>query len=521
MSAIIIPSRRLRTQQPAGVAEINWSHPIASKLVFADPLTLGINAVTKQKSAITGTKLVVTQGGYMRGFSATLGAGASDSIEIPISESIDDLTIFVRATRAGAGGGNFGRVYEKRVSGAQVDALLCVNDAGQARYRASRQFSGGECVDDFAWSVAGVPTNIVLLKRADPAYISRLFFDGIEQVAVNSAHTSGTLITNGDNFVIGNRKSDSARAFDGLLSNFMLFRGHLDSGEIEALSENPYQIYTPRRRISYFNIGAGAGSSLNGSATGAAFATGSATLAAQVALAAIGVSSASGSVVGSINVPLSAAGIAVSAGTAAPTAAVTISAAALAQAAGSAGLSAQVLLAGAGAAQASGNAALAVQLSALAVGSAQASGSANLSGGAPGTLAANGGAVADGQAVLSVSVNLAAAGNAVASGTANGSANAPGGLSAAGAAHADGWASWSVLTTLTAAGFVQAMGAGQLAISVPLSAAGQASASGTATAALFGEIRNFRLAAGAPQRITRAQCASQRLTRLKHEAIHA
>lgn len=284
---------------------------------------------------------------------------------------------------------------------------------------------------------------------------------------------------------------------------------------------NPWGIFKARRRISYFDLGAGAGSTLNGSATGAAVAAGAATLAAQVALSAVGVSSAAGSAAGSVNVPLSATGIAVSTGAATASAAVTISASALAQAAGSAGLSASVLLAGAGAAQASGNAALAVQLSALAAGAAQASGSANLSGGAPGALSANGSAVADGQAVLSVSVNLAAAGNAVASGTANGSANAPGGLSAAGAAHADGWASWSVLTTLTAAGFVQAMGAGQLAISVPLSAAGQASASGSAAAALLGQVRNFRLAAGAPQRVTRAHCAAQRTTRLKHEAIHA
>ena len=520
MSAIIIPSRRARTQQPQAAAEINWGHPLARKLVFADLIATGANAVTKQKSTIVGTKKIVTQAGCARGFGATLGAGASDNVEIAFSESIDDLTIFVRATRNGAGGGNFGRVYEKRVSGAQVDALLCVNDAGQARYRASRQFSGGECVDDFGWSPTGVPTNIVLLKRADPAYVSRLFYDGVEQALVNSAHTSGTLVTNTDNFVIGNRKSDSARAFDGLLSDFMLFAGHLDQGEIEALSENPYQIYAPRRRISYFSIGAGAGSTLNGSATGAAVAAGTATLAAQVALSAVGVSSATGSAAGSVSVPLSATGIAVVGGAAAASATVTISAAALAQAAGSAGLSAQVLLAGAGAAQASGNATLAVQLSALAAGAAQASGSANLSGGAPGMLSANGGAVADGQAVLSVSVNLAAAGNAVASGTANGSANAPGGLSATGAAHADGWASWSVLTTLTAAGFVQAMGAGQLAISVPLSAAGQASASGSAAAALLGQVRHFRLTADC-QRLTRAQCSPQRLTTLHHEARHA
>ena len=287
----------------------------------------------------------------------------------------------------------------------------------------------------------------------------------------------------------------------------------------DSVVRNPWQIFAPMPRYLYLKPAA-TGAGANITASGAAVATGAASLEAQVALAAVGVSVAGGNAAPSVSVPLSAAGLSVAGGSANAAATVTISAAALAQAAGQAGLSASVLLAGAGAAQASGNATLAVQLNALAAGAAQASGTANLSGGAPGALSAAGQSQAAGSAVLSVNVSLAATGAAQASGTAAGAASAPGALAATGAAQAGGAATWSALVTLTAAGFVQAMGTGQLSMTVPLSATGAAQAGGAAQAALLGETRHYRLTASAA-RVTRASCVTQRTTTLHHEVRHA
>jgi len=259
-----------------------------------------------------------------------------------------------------------------------------------------------------------------------------------------------------------------------------MFRAELSSAEASELIKNPWQIFQPRRRIAFFDLGAGGGSSLNGQASGSAQAAGSAALAAQVALAGVGVALAGGSAAAGVAVPLAAAGVAVADGAAGAQATITIAAAGLAQAAGQAGLSASVLLQAAGAAQAAGNAALAAQLNALAAGAAQASGTANLSGGAPGELSAAGGAVAGGQAVLSVAIQLQAAGAAVAGGSASGLASAPGSVSASGGAVAAGTALPVVTVSLAAAGFVQAMGAGQLVVSVNLTALGQAVAGGSA-----------------------------------------
>ena len=232
----------------------------------------------------------------------------------------------------------------------------------------------------------------------------------------------------------------------------------------DALSSNPWQIFSaPASRIWLPSAGGGI---LAANASGTDTASGSASLAAQVALAGIGVSIAGGSANAGFSIPLSAAGISITGGSANGRVAVTISAAGLAQAAGQAGLSAAVLMQAAGAAQAAGNATLATQLNALASGAAQAGGSANLSGGAPGALSATGGDTASGSAVLSVTVQLQATGSDTASGSANLTGGAPGQISASGGAQAGGSATVKVTVNLTATGFIQAMGAGQLTLQI-------------------------------------------------------
>lgn len=269
----------------------------------------------------------------------------------------------------------------------------------------------------------------------------------------------------------------------------------LSAVEIKSVSENPWQIFEAEEDHRFVPA-AGSGSTLNAAASGGATTSGTASLAAQVALAAIGVSSASGAGNLSASIPLSAAGLSVSDGSADASATVTLSAADLAQAAGQAGLSASVLLAGAGAAQAAGNATLAAQLNALAAGAAQAGGSANLTGGAPGALSASGGAAAAGSAVLSVTVGLVAAGSAQAGGIANGQADSPGSISASGGAQSAGSATWAATISITAAGFIQAMGSGQWATTVSLSAFAASNASGSGTLADVGNVVYVRAPAG-------------------------
>jgi hypothetical protein len=296
----------------------------------------------------------------------------------------------------------------------------------------------------------------------------------------------------------------------------VLAQRDLTANDAIRLAENPWQIFSPRTRRIFVSQGASGGSTLNAAASGQSQASGTAQLAAQVALAGIGVAVAGGQANATVAVPLTAAGIAVADGAAGATASVSVTAAGLAQAAASAGLSASVLLAGAGAAQAAGNGHLTALLEMLAAGAAEASGSAQLSGGAQGDLSASGQASAGGAGVLTVTVSLSAAGVAQASGTASGSAGSPGDVSAAGGAVADGSATWSAVLQLTAPGFVQAMGAGALSVDVSLVAAGAGQASGQARASLAGAVAAYCISSSA-RRVTEIFSAARLVTTINHE----
>lgn len=241
-----------------------------------------------------------------------------------------------------------------------------------------------------------------------------------------------------------------------------------------------------------------ASGALAAAASGAALASGSATLAGQIALAAVGVAAAGGSSTAGVAVPLSAAGIATAGGSANRSAAITISAAGLAQAAGQAGLAVgvqvaaagaaaatgnatlagQIALAAAGAAQAAGNATLAAQLAAIAAGAAQASGSANLTGGAGGQLSATGGASATGSATLVAQIAAVAAGLATAAGSVNAGAKIAAGAS--GTATAAGAAAAGAQVAGGGGGSATASGSAALRVQLAAIAAGGSLAGGSA-----------------------------------------
>lgn len=346
-----------------------------------------------------------------------------------------------------------------------------------------------------------------------------VFFGG--QKASASGGNGGVRRSAGSG-MIGQGTSVDGRQYYAAISMAAICSTALADAEMLSLLNSPYRIFKAPPRSLYFDFGAGGGTTQPLSASGAATASGSASLASTVALAGVGVAVAGGSAVatGTANLDasgaaqasgtagavvdvalsalglavasgsasldtaaagsLSAAGGAVSGGAAEMFASVTISASGLAQAAGAAGLSSSALLAGAGAAQAAGNAALSAELAALAAGAAQAGGSATLAGGSAGVLDASGAAQAVGSAALTLSVRLAATGSAQADGSADLTGGSAGDIAASGGSTAAGSGLLTAEVVLTAAGFAQAMGAGYLVVQVPLAASGAAQAGGGA-----------------------------------------
>jgi len=480
-----------RYQQPQGAARLDRGNPITRDAYLWLPTSPLVLFGKRMLSAVGETGYNAATGspvgdrGVARKWSRSANAGIDFGVAQAITQNAGVTVIVVAAPTAGAtmkvpfsqriGGGSYTQT-DFVFNAATIDSLgatagnvaLTTYHAGSGGVLAAGQIDG----KTHCWVAGNGPSN---------GYIFR---DGVKQTLSSSMRMS-TFASGSQKLRIGNMADDATTTYpcDDPLYLVIVVDGLLPEDRAASASANPWQFIEGSQDVSLLKLLA-AGGTLNASAAGSDTASGSADIAAQVALAGIGVSSVSGTAVASASIPLSAAGLSLAGGGASATASITLGAAALAEAAGQAGISASVLLAGAGAALAAGNAELAARLQALAAGGGQAGGSANLTGGAPGTLSATGGNEAGGQAVLTVTVGLQATGTGQASGTANGQANAPGQIQAIGGAMAGGSAIASAVVALTAAGFVQAMGQGEWTTTVPLAAFGGGLSSGSGVLSL-------------------------------------
>jgi hypothetical protein len=285
----------------------------------------------------------------------------------------------------------------------------------------------------------------------------RIYKDGVE---IHTRAETGTITNNSTNISYGALPDASERLTGSHVFAAVWSRG-LSAGEIRSLTDNPWQLFEPRRIIIPVSAGAGGGSvDLAGNA--AASATASAALDLLKALQgdAQGQASATGNLSTSGTVDLQGNAAAQAAATGALSLQVPLSGAALAQASASGSFTHLVPLAGAAAAQATGAGALSlsIALSGAALGQAAASGSLL------GTVDLSGQAAALGVAVgtLSLSVPLSGAAQALAA--------ASGGLLV-------------ISATLNGAAIATAQASGSLQIAVLLSGAagGQAQAAGVLT----------------------------------------
>lgn len=406
------------TRKPPNGTPLDWGNPLTARLMAAiqsDGVDVAIN---RPPTSITGTRLAPAYSGLMRGFGATYGVGSTDAI-LTANTAVapaGQTTLAVYQCN-GAGGGGFGRLFQKGAN-TSYSHLLGVGGAGlwMARYVTAGAVSQNVSIPR---GTDGVPHVIIytsdgLVGGAPPASGVAGYLDGVLQT-LSTGSSSGVSGQDAAPYYVGNR-SDAARAWDGWIGLVLVWARVLVPAEIEALSKNPWQVYEPRKvLIGVPSAGAGTGDI---AASGGAVAGGSAALSVSYTLAAVGLAVAGGSGTLSVAVPLAAVGLDVAGGSAGAVANVTIAASALAQAGGSAGMSVTVTLA--------------------ASGGAVAGGSADISASSGGSIAASGGAVAGGSALMSATVQI------------------------------------------SAAGYAQAMGAGALAVAIPLAAFGHGVAGGSA-----------------------------------------
>lgn len=241
----IIVQRATRLNTP-GSFVIDWSNPICNRLTtaFAGDLSQNLVGFTKIAS-ITGTKLIPGRSGIGRGFYSTYGVGTTDIVRtntIP-SKATPQQSIFVATHFNGYGGGGFGRMVDDNEDQYRLFVISPSTISFQRAYSTSSCYFEGKggtpSVTTGAYNTFGVMISAAL------GYNAFSYLNGVLQPPASytwfnipaGAPTQGTAIS------FGNRPSDTARGFDGIIYCVYIWDRELSSFEFASLHANPWQLF--------------------------------------------------------------------------------------------------------------------------------------------------------------------------------------------------------------------------------------------------------------------------------------
>lgn len=188
-----------------------------------------------------------------KGFGATLGAGTTDRVTSALTAHATQRTWHLIANRRASGGGGFGTLWRKN-SGAAAHESFFHNNAGST-YRFDVLWNG---VQSGLWTVPqpAADTDVAITLTYDngsTANVPAIYFDGVAQTVTNGTPApTGSLFTPAaEGYWVGNRSNDSARNWDGVLSEFAVWDRILAAAEIAALGEGFSPLHFPRGLVEY------------------------------------------------------------------------------------------------------------------------------------------------------------------------------------------------------------------------------------------------------------------------------
>jgi|GEM_PF-1880721 len=171
-----------------------------------------------------------------RGFGSTYGSGNTDKIVSAFTTGISaPRTYAIWAYSISAGGGLLGRMFDKSTTNGAHEAL---NINTTFNYAWTVQRSGGESQWTFGTPVSSQWRHFALTyDGANLDNTPGTYIDGSAVTPTLQISGSGTITGSSQGFSIGNRVSDSARCWDGMLADFAVWDVALDAAEIAALGK--------------------------------------------------------------------------------------------------------------------------------------------------------------------------------------------------------------------------------------------------------------------------------------------
>ena len=404
-----------------------------------------------------GPKSLPSKFGIAQGFGATYGAGTTDRLDggiLPRPAS-GWRSIVAHYWANSSGGGGLGRIFQD-VSGGGLsagEALWTSNGISYGLYGTTT--SGSWYAGTLAtgrWQSAGVTHDQRTVNLVPVIYL-----DGTSASVTTSLSASGSYQTTPCNMVLGNRASDSARVWDGMLGPTLFFDGQLTAADHADLARDPLQVFEDDLGALYLPFASSGSAALAGNAAAQASASGTISVQVPIVGAATVVATASGTL--TTQSPLAGSATVVATATGELSVTFALSGAALVNALAAGAISTSVALSGSALANA------------LATG--------NLLAGGAGALAGNAAAQASASGSLSTAIPLQGAASALAVATGGLTTAFPLVGVAAAVSHVTGDLTVTFGGALSGNAVAQVLAAGALSIQVALSGSAVAHALAT------------------------------------------
>lgn len=209
-----------------------------------------------------GPKLVAGKFGPAVGFGSTYGGGTTDRLDGGIlpRPSSGWRSIVSHYYANGTGGGGFGRVFMENSS--TPTEMVYVNSSRMTYYMYANASVGqwDAPISSLAtgrWQSFGVTHDQRTMGNVPTEYL-----DGTSVSVVVQSNSSGVYNSAAFSPVFGNRPSDSARCWDGLIGPVLFFDGALTDADHAALDRNPLQVFDPDDLAIWLPFSAASGDAL-------------------------------------------------------------------------------------------------------------------------------------------------------------------------------------------------------------------------------------------------------------------
>lgn len=202
------------------------------------------NAPTITGTAVRGVGYPIS--GQTRGYGSTYGAGTTDMVTTAFTGNGTRRTYAIWGYRSGVSAAGISRVFDKfdTGSGNIVDSLYYNNTGPVYEYR--RYWTGGVT----QWTVSTIPSidtwALFVVTYVSTAGVKpNIYINNAELSVTTSVDSSGTVVDTAAPYCIGNRISDSARVWEGMLGPLLIWDRILSPGEI-------WSLYDPMTRWSMY-----------------------------------------------------------------------------------------------------------------------------------------------------------------------------------------------------------------------------------------------------------------------------